>query len=574
MMDVVVATPLAAFSHPAVLATGAAVLGMAAGFLFGRGAGVGGRIARKVPAVPTIGAGRLRLLLEAAPEAIILFDAQGRILEWNARAVSLFGRLAPDARGLPFAPTVLAEPYREQLDGAVRAFLASGERSAFDRHIEAECVRANGTAFPAEVAISPLRSENGYAFGAFIRDLTERRQLEERLGRARQREAVARLAGGIAHDFNNLTMAIQGYAELVAAALPEGDALRDDVAEIQRAARRAADLTQQLLAFARKQVVRLETVRLHELLARSETMLQRLAGEGIEVVVRAPADLWPVRIDPGHFEHLLGLLAVHAREAMPGGGRLTLEAAHEVLDAPLPGPDEIPAGEYVVLAVRDSGPGTEPAKLPHIFDPFSGGASVADADGLGLATCYSIARQVDGYMRAESEGGAGTTFRVYLPRAPEAEPAAAVIAAPRGTETVLVVEDEEHVRGLAERVLSDHGYRVLTAGDGHEAIRRAAEAGRRVELVVTDIVMPGMGGVEAARILAANHPGLRVLYISGYPELSDVLQGDFDHGRAYLQKPFSPAELLRKVREVLDAEPARLTPAGRAGRSALRRARP
>jgi len=573
-MDVVVATPLAAFSHPAVLATGAAVLGMAAGFLFGRGAGVGGRIARKVPAVPTIGAGRLRLLLEAAPEAIILFDAQGRILEWNARAVSLFGRLAPDARGLPFAPTVLAEPYREQLDGAVRAFLASGERSAFDRHIEAECVRANGTAFPAEVAISPLRSENGYAFGAFIRDLTERRQLEERLGRARQREAVARLAGGIAHDFNNLTMAIQGYAELVAAALPEGDALRDDVAEIQRAARRAADLTQQLLAFARKQVVRLETVRLHELLARSETMLQRLAGEGIEVVVRAPADLWPVRIDPGHFEHLLGLLAVHAREAMPGGGRLTLEAAHEVLDAPLPGPDEIPAGEYVVLAVRDSGPGTEPAKLPHIFDPFSGGASVADADGLGLATCYSIARQVDGYMRAESEGGAGTTFRVYLPRAPEAEPAAAVIAAPRGTETVLVVEDEEHVRGLAERVLSDHGYRVLTAGDGHEAIRRAAEAGRRVELVVTDIVMPGMGGVEAARILAANHPGLRVLYISGYPELSDVLQGDFDHGRAYLQKPFSPAELLRKVREVLDAEPARLTPARRAGRSAPRRARP
>lgn len=573
-MDVVVATPLAAFSHPAVLATGAAVLGMAAGFLFGRGAGVGGRIARKVPAVPTIGAGRLRLLLEAAPEAIILFDAQGRILEWNARAVSLFGRLAPDARGLPFAPTVLAEPYREQLDGAVRAFLASGERSAFDRHIEAECVRANGTAFPAEVAISPLRSENGYAFGAFIRDLTERRQLEERLGRARQREAVARLAGGIAHDFNNLTMAIRGYAELVAAALPEGDALRDDVAEIQRAARRAADLTQQLLAFARKQVVRLETVRLHELLARSETMLQRLAGEGIEVVVRAPADLWPVRIDPGHFEHLLGLLAVHAREAMPGGGRLTLEAAHEVLDAPLPGPDEIPAGEYVVLAVRDSGPGTEPAKLPHIFDPFSGGASVADADGLGLATCYSIARQVDGYMRAESEGGAGTTFRVYLPRAAEAEPAAAAIAAPRGTETVLVVEDEEHVRGLAERVLSDHGYRVLTAGDGHEAIRRAAEAGCRVELVVTDIVMPGMGGVEAARILAANHPGLRVLYISGYPELSDVLQGDFDHGRAYLQKPFSPAELLRKVREVLDAEPARLTPAGRAGRSAPRRARP
>lgn len=395
---------------------------------------------------------------------------------------------------------------------------------------------------------------------AVIRDVTDRRTLEQQLRQAQKMEAVGRLAGGVAHDFNNLLMVIRGHSELLRHRLAEDNALRHHAVEIDKAAARAAGLTQQLLAFSRKQMVQPRVLDLNAVVSDTEAMLRRLIGEDIELVTRLEAALGHVKADPGQIEQVILNLAVNARDAMPRGGKLILETENVELDAMFvsqhPGAR---AGRYVMVAVSDSGVGMNAETQAHIFEPFFTTKPMGQGTGLGLATVYGIVKQSDGYISVYSEPGRGTSFKVYLPRVDEeaapVRPPVAVEAAARGTETVLLVEDEEPVRNLTREFLSSKGYRVLEAAAGQDALRVAASHTGPIHLLLTDVVMPGMGGRELAEQLLQLRPQTRVIYMSGYTDDAIVQHGVLDPGMIFLAKPFTLETLARKLREVLDAAP-------------------
>ncbi len=384
-----------------------------------------------------------------------------------------------------------------------------------------------------------------------------RRQLEAQLLQAQKMEAIGRLAGGIAHDFNNLLTVITGRSEMMLVRLPPDHPLHRDVSLVLKTAERAAHLTRQLLAFSRKQVLAPRVLDLNGVVAGMTAMLRRLIGEDIELVTQLSPDLWGVKADPGQIEQVILNLAVNARDAMPGGGRLTIETANVDVEALQ---DRLPhaAGPHVMLAVRDTGHGMDVATRARIFEPFFTTKEPGKGTGLGLATVYGIVQQSGGQICVDSAPGAGASFVVYLPRAEEAAgpaPPVAAATAPRGgTETILLVEDEEDVRELAVDILGEAGYRVLAAADGHEALRIAAGADA-IALLLTDMVMPRMSGRQLADALVPGRPGLRVLYMSGYAGTAagrDTLQ----EGAPFLRKPFTPAELLGRVRAVLEDRPA------------------
>ncbi len=390
-------------------------------------------------------------------------------------------------------------------------------------------------------------------------DITARRQLEEQLRQAQKMEAVGQLAGGVAHDFNNLLTIINGYSDLLLEGLPPDDPSRELLGEIHKAGERSAGLTRQLLAFSRQQVLAPRVLDLNAVVADTTSLLRRVIGEDVRLATAPARALWPVKADPGQIEQVLLNLAVNARDAMPTGGTLTVETRNVELGAgdaaAYPG---VRTGPHVLLAVSDTGCGMPPEVLARIFEPFFTTKEVGKGTGLGLATVYGIVKQSGGHVAVDSAVGRGTTFKVYLPR-PEVEASAGASgdrsvtpALPRGTETVLLVEDDDGVRALTRHILRGAGYTVLEAGDGAGAVRSAAGHRGPVHLLITDVVMPGEGGGSVAERVRALCPAVRVLYVSGYTDDAVVRHGILYEGVDFLQKPYTPAALARVVREVLD----------------------
>jgi two-component system cell cycle sensor histidine kinase/response regulator CckA len=404
----------------------------------------------------------------------------------------------------------------------------------------------------------PLSNEQMPGVGMIVAETTEHKRLEAQLIQSQKIESVGRLAGGIAHDFNNLLTAILGYAGLARESLTEDSPIASDLDEIKKAAERAASLTRQLLAFARKQVIEPEVLDLNNLVQNLEKLLHRLIGEDIDLVIHTAPGLRPVKADVGQIEQIIMNLAVNARDAMPSGGILTIETADVQLDGAYVRQHlGAVTGEYVLVAVSDTGTGMSEETKQHIFEPFFTTKPQGKGTGLGLATCYGIVKQHGGYIVAYSELGHGTIFKMYLPSiAEQAEVRPREIPAPAsliGHETILLAEDEVAVRDLAARVLREHGYTVLEASDGEEAYQRIAEAHQRIDLLLTDVIMPKVYGSQLAERIIAMHPHIRVLFISGYTDNTLVHRQELVSGGAFLQKPFSAGALARKVREVLDA---------------------
>ncbi len=384
-----------------------------------------------------------------------------------------------------------------------------------------------------------------------------RRALEDQLEQSRKMEAVGRLAGGVAHDFNNLLTAILGYSNLVLEELEPGHPARADVEQMRRAGESAASLTQQLLAFSRKQILQPQVLDLNDVVSRAESLLQRLIGEHIRLVTALDPSLDRVNADPGQLEQVIVNLAINARDAMPEGGKLTIETANVELDEAyvLQHGGSSP-GSHVMLAVSDTGVGMDAETRARIFEPFFTTKRRGEGTGLGLSTVYGIVTQSGGSIWVYSEPTRGTTFKVYFPQAPQAEPQ--TVAAPRtdglqGTETILLAEDQPEVRSVARAVLERYGYRVLEAKHGDEALRILRAHHEPIHLLLSDVVMPSMSGPELARLVQLEQSGIRVLYASGYTDDAIVRHGVLDPGVAFLQKPFTPTALLRKIRELLDA---------------------
>jgi PAS domain S-box-containing protein len=394
---------------------------------------------------------------------------------------------------------------------------------------------------------------------AIARDVTEKKLLESQLLHSQKMEAVGRLAGGIAHDFNNLLSAILGFGQLIEMELPPGSQLLDDMQQVVKAGERAANLTRQLLLFSRKSVVEPpRRIRINALVADLDKMLRRVIGTDIELETRLAEAMWPVRIDSGHLEQVVMNLVINARDAMAHGGKLTIETANVVLDAGYARAHaEVPPGEYVALAVSDTGCGMTKETEQRIFEPFFTTKEVGKGTGLGLATVFGIVKEAGGHIWVYSELGHGTTFKIYLPRASDGRKRSDMIElrdeSARGVETILLVEDEPMVRELARRVLASLGYTVLHASRADEAIELMAAA-KHVDLLITDIIMPGMRGHELAARLRQEHPQLDVLFMSGYTENALDHQQILDGLVHFIEKPLSARRLARIVREILDAD--------------------
>jgi nitrogen-specific signal transduction histidine kinase/CheY-like chemotaxis protein len=391
-----------------------------------------------------------------------------------------------------------------------------------------------------------------------IDDVTDHKKLESRLVQSRVMEAVVRLAGGIAHDFNNLLTAINGYSDLLLKQMDKDHPMRREAEEIRKAGERAASLTRQLLAFSRRQILQPKVLELNAVVSRIDDMLRRLIGEDVTLQASFGENLWRVKADPGQIEQVLMNLAVNSRDAMPGGGKLTIETRNMEYSEALPlGTGEMPPGAYVMLSVSDTGYGMDEATLSRIFEPFYTTKEKGKGTGLGLAMVYGIVKQSGGYILVDSKEGKGTTFRIYFPRTKEeARPSAPEIsssAPSTGKETVLVVEDQDEVRNLVEEILGMQGYTVLKASNGDEALQLGKSRKKPIHLLLTDMVMPGMNGKELAERMQKMSPGMKVILMSGYAEEGLIQWGTIMQGMDFLKKPFRVETLIQKVRKVLDA---------------------
>jgi two-component system cell cycle sensor histidine kinase/response regulator CckA len=502
-------------------------------------------------------------LLRAAPDAILVMDG-GRIVLVNDRAEDLFGwpraeLLNQQARVLLTDAAVAAYPDQLIRRGDVPEAGPMGTLSLTAR-------RKDGSEFPVEASLATVDTESGRVIVAVVRDLTERQRAEAEQARLRteaqthrnQRlESLGQLAGGIAHDFNNMLGVIVNYANFVIeeaeSPSPDVKAIASDARQVVRAGERGTELTHQLLAFARREVVRPEVLDLNAMLAEVEQLLRHSIGEHIKLITRPAPALPPVTCDPGQIEQLLVNLALNARDAMPSGGNLVIDTAPFTAGRD---DSDISPGEYVRLRVGDGGRGMAPEVVERAFEPFFTTKPSGEATGLGLATVYGIVTQANGHVSIESSPGLGTTVTVMLPAGAAQEPAAASEPAtpPAGGhgETLLVVEDEAPLRDVAGRILSGAGYHVLTADGGVRALELAALHEGRIDLLLSDVVMPGMLGKELAERLVHARPDTRVLYMSGYAQPVLASQGTLEPGVALLEKPFTAGDLLTAVRRRLD----------------------
>ena len=506
----------------------------------------------------------LRTLTEASPLAIVVEDLDGKVQMWNPAAERVFGWTVGETigRSLPFLLEDNKSDHHHLYDRVLQgeAFTA----------LEAQRRRKDGAILSVTIWTAPLRDAAGNISGILqiIGDITERKQLEAQLRQVQKMEGIGRLAGGIAHDFNNLLTAILGYTDMVSrhlpgsepqpdAAEPDWQRVQDGVQEIRRAAERAATLTQGLLAFSRSQVLQPTVVDMNAIVTGMEALALRLVGENIDVATFLDPTLAQVKADVSQLEQVIMNLVVNAKDAMPDGGKLTIETANVELDetyahsrvAVIPGP-------YVRLAVSDNGCGMDADTRLRVFEPFFTTKERGKGTGLGLSTVYGIVKQSGGYVWAYSEVGHGSTFKVYLPRV-QAPPVAKTEAppvepAPRGRESVLLVEDEEMVRTLVRQVLTWHGYHVLEARSGEEALK-ILERGDPIDLLLTDVIMPGMSAIDMVKIVAAKRPDLKIIYMSGYTDHAIVRNGLLAGNVPFLQKPFAPDRLAHKVREVLNS---------------------
>jgi PAS domain S-box-containing protein len=499
-----------------------------------------------------------RSLVTNAPYGVCRCDAAGKILDVNPAFIELLGHTSADELVGQHIFGLYAEndSWFDLAD-----FLRS---SAPFKGLTAEWKRQDGSTTVVRVSGRSVSNgrEGGVVFELFAEDVTERRVLEQQLRQSQKMEAVGRLAGGIAHDFNNLLMVISGYSEFLLERLGDEPRLRGPAQEIASAAERASSLTRQLLAFSRKQMLAPRVVNLNDVATENLKMLTRMIGEDIDLVMVPATDLWPVRADAGQIEQVIMNLAVNARDAMPSGGKLTIETSNVALDeeyarfhAPLR------PGDYVMVAISDTGAGMDAETQSHIFEPFFT-TKGTKGTGLGLSTVYGIIKQSGGYIWVYSEVGKGTTFKIYLPRVASTGETAVQVATPveqqrvePGTETILLVEDEANLRYLARQYLEKQGYKVIEAADGAVAMQIAVAHDKTIHLLLTDVIMPGMNGRELAQRISEIRPNVKILYMSGYTENVIGHNGMLDAGVRLLQKPFNLRDLRSKVREVLDANP-------------------
>lgn len=508
---------------------------------------------------------RFRGIFEQGAVGIALIDREQRFFHANPAFCRMLGYEEHEIVGKSVLSITAPEDQdasREKISSLYGDGLAGIE-------VEKRYVRKDGQVMWGHVSVALLRDESGRPVGsvAALQDITERkraeeglRETEDQLRQAQKMEAVGRLAGGIAHDFNNVLTAILGYSEMILSS-EEGlsSSLRSDVEEIRAAGQRASGLTRQILAFSRRQVLQPETLLLNDVLARMERLLRRTLGEDIELVTVVDPSLGFVEVDENQFEQVLVNLALNARDAMPTGGRLTLETANVALGKGCsrthPG---LQPGSYVKLAVSDTGMGMDAKTKSSVFEPFFTTKPPGEGTGLGLATAYGVMRQSGGCILVHSEPANGATFEVYLPRVdklPENRvPSLGSPGSIKGSETILVVEDEEAVRDVVDRALSLLGYRIVAVGNGDEALT-VLEGETAVDLLLTDVVLPGnLQGNDLVQAVSLIRPRLPVLYMSGYTRGTIVHAGRLDPGLNYIEKPFRPDGLARRVREVLDAE--------------------
>ena len=497
----------------------------------------------------------LATAIEQAAEAIVITDIQGDIEYVNPAFERVTSYESKEVIGRN--PRVLKSgKHDSSFYQKMWTTLLSGE--AWTGHFINR--KKDQTLYEEEASISPVRDATGALahFVAVKRDVTREVSLEEQLRQSQRMEAIGQLAGGIAHDFNNLLTAILGYSGMVASHMTPDDPLLKNVREIEKAGRVAADLTRQLLAFSRRQVLQPKVLDINEVVANLDKMLRRVLGEDVELVTLFGFDLGRIKVDPGQMEQIIMNLAVNARDAMPKGGKLTIETANVELDeAYALNHVAVRPGSYVMLAVSDSGHGMDVETQSHVFEPFFTTKEVGKGTGLGLSTVYGIVKQSGGNIWVYSEPGQGTVFKIYLPRIEDVvsslDPGDQPVEELGGTETVLLVEDEPAVRKLARIVLEKNGYTILEADRGGEALRIAAEEEGPIHILVTDVVIPQLSGRQLAERIEAIRPCTKVLYMSGYTGNAIIHHGVLDQGIAFLQKPFTPLGLLRKVREVLDA---------------------
>ncbi|HVM59963.1 MAG TPA: PAS domain S-box protein [Verrucomicrobiae bacterium] len=501
---------------------------------------------------------QLAAIVEFSNDAIIGKDLNGIITSWNAAAENLYDYSAAEAIGRSvelIIPTDRSHEWQEILEK-----IREGEHIS---HFETERVGKNGQRINVSLSVSPIKSVTGDVVGAAViaRDISERQRLQQQLLQSRKVEAIGRLAGGVAHDFNNILTTIIGYCDLTREELGADHSARVNIEEIAGAAERAASLTRQLLAFSRKQTLQPKILDLNAVIENLDKMLRRVIGEDVELITKLTPNLGRVKADPGQIEQVIMNLAVNARDAMPNGGRLLLETASVTLDAASAHlPEDVRPGNYVMIAVTDTGTGMTDEVKARVFEPFFTTKPRGQGTGLGLPTCYGIIKQSGGHISVYSEFTHGTTFKIFLPRI--ADPTAPCSPAPpsvtqrRGTETILLVEDDSAVRTLNARLLRSAGYTVVEADNGRTALRLTDERkGDGIDLLLTDVIMPEMGGKELAQRLQAAYPKMKVMFCSGYTQEAIDRGGVLNPHTAFLQKPFTPALLTQKIREVLDTQP-------------------
>jgi PAS domain S-box-containing protein len=503
---------------------------------------------------------RHRAILESSLDGVVVFRASGEILEFNAAAEAMFGRRREDIIGLNVADVIMPEALRHAHDRNLVRYVESQTSGAIAERIEMPAVRANGTEFRVEVSLVAI-DESRQLLSAAIRDITDRLKLEEQLRQSQKLQAIGQLAGGVAHDFNNLLTIVLGYTEAMLADIGPSHPMFEAATQIHDAGERAALLTRQLLLFGRKAILEPRPVDLNAVIQHTGAMLRRLIGEDVTLAtVLAPA-LPLTQIDRGQIEQVILNLCLNARDAMPRGGRITIETRTQSYDehfSRLHPPHK--AGRFLELSVTDTGTGMTTDVVEHLFEPFFTTKGPGKGTGLGLATVYGILQQAGGFITVETTPDVGSTFRVYLPSIERCEPppsGSTKLTPSVGRETVLLVEDEEAVRRLARLSLERHGYTVLEAAGGEEAIQLSETFPGTIDVLVTDVVMAGMHGGEVAERLRASRPSLKVLFMSGYTDDAVVRSGLVEAPTAFLQKPFDSRILATRIREVLGPSDAR-----------------